>query len=154
MIAGGLWLMTVCGARRIDIARLRRARYTTHRVKKHRATSAKESKALTVDWCWTKGVRKIQHRRRVTYRVTYPLHDVCDAPKGLLKPDGTVTMPRGFTVNAVNKALKQMGFKMTTGSFRRLFAARIEEYCIANNVKKSELLVHKDESMDKAFCCF
>ena len=72
-------------------------------------------------------------------------------PADLLHPDGSISLPKGFRVGNVNRALNTMGYKMTTNSFRRLFSRRIEPYCEANEIAKALLLGHKDTTMDQAF---
>ena len=142
-VAEPLWLLLATGQRRVDIHRLH-----PESVKMIR------KKTLAVKWLWTKGIQKIQHRREVIF----PINDLPDAPGTLAQTlESSVkarTKPFECTVQKLNAVMKKMGFRATTGSFRRLFSDRIEAYCKRTGIAKQAMMLHQSDSMDKAFYSF
>lgn len=141
--APSIWMMLATGCRRIDVHRLR-------------PESVKLTKAnIVVKFLWTKGIRKIRHRRTVTL----PLRGIASPPTNMQTLLSGKRAPFECSVNTLNKVLKELvskdpGVRCTTGSFRRLFSRRIEEYCKKKGLKKKDLLLHRSEDMDEAFYSF
>jgi len=132
-----LWMLLATGQRRIDIKRLH-------------ADSVKmqlSRKKLTVRFLWTKGIRRIQHRREVEL----PLSDITPPPKNLEKLVIKEKDPFPCTVGGLNAAIKRLGYNATTGTFRRLFSRRMDAYCKKTGIDKKDLMLHRSADMDKAF---
>lgn len=131
-----LWMLLATGQRRVDIHRLHPQSVKIQRKRK-----------LTVKWMWTKGIRKIAHRREVTF----PLEGLPDAPPELEQTLMSKKAPFECSVAVLNRCIKKLGYQATTGSFRRLYSDRIEAYCKKNNIPKADMMLHRDDTMDKAF---
>ena len=137
-VAPSLWMLLATGGRRIDIHRL------------HPECVKKTKNFLVVKFLWTKGIRKISHRRIVQL----PLDGLTAPPGGMLKLLKTKKKPFECSVAELNQALKSVGCMATTGSFRRLFSRRIALYCTNNNLDKKDLMLHRSKDMDAAFYSF
>lgn len=120
-----LWMLLATGGRRIDIHRLKP---TSVKLNKHK---------LVVKFTWTKGIRQIRHRRTVEL----PLAGLTPPPPGMKKLIEGKAQPFECSVATLNKAIKDLGYKCTTGTFRRLFSRRIEAYCQANGYEKKDFTV-------------
>ena len=115
-----LWMLLATGARRIDVNRLHAS--SVKIIKKH----------MVVRFLWTKGVRRIAHRREIRL----PLADLVCPPTNMPK-QLTKRIPFECTVAALNASMKRLGSPATTGSFRRLFSRRIEN--LARNLIGTQL---------------
>jgi len=134
-----LWLLLATGQRRVDIHRLH-----------PQSVKIVRRKTLTVKWLWTKGIQKVSRRREITF----PIEDLPDAPKGLEVALQAKRAPFECSVAVLNKCIKRLGFEATTGSFRRLYSARIDAYCIKKGIPKQDMMLHQSAETDKAFYRF
>ena len=134
-----LWLFLATGQRRVDIHRL-----------KSSSVNLKRKKTLTIKWLWTKGIHRIQHRREIIF----PIEDLPDAPSTLEHTLRSKSHPFECSVKKINETIAKSGHKATTGSFRRLFSHRIDEYCRKNGLQKMDMMLHQSASMVKAFYDF
>jgi hypothetical protein len=142
LIRSACWLMLATGARCTDISRLRR-RNIIHLNKR----------SLNVLFQWTKGIKKMKHRRELEY----PLEGVGDAPVELLKllksKRSNDFLFDKLTPAMVNKQLRatETNEKTTTGSFRRLFAKRIRNHCAKKKISVSSMMLHISAEMVSGF---
>jgi hypothetical protein len=110
-------------------------------------------RSLNVLFQWTKGIKKMKHRRELEY----PLEDVGDAPVELLKllksKRSNDFLFDKLTPAMVNKQLRATGIKekTTTGSFRRLFAKRIRNHCAKKKISVSSMMLHISAEMVSGF---
>ena len=141
-IRAHMWLMLATGARCTDISRLRK-----------RCFKKLTKKSMTILFAWTKGIKKVRHRREVSY----PLDGLMEMPPSVrhkLNAARDDDNPFVFSTNEVNKALREAGGageRTTSGTFRRLFSKRITKYCETNNISKKSMMLHVTDDMDAAF---
>ncbi|MCG3770976.1 MAG: hypothetical protein JW384_02156 [Nitrosomonadaceae bacterium] len=137
-----LWLMMVTGARSKDVSRLRA-----------RCFKKRSKKSMVILFCWTKGIKRLRHRREVEYPLEGLMAPPCEFGSLLRKskPDDT---PFACTTAISNAALREAGGRgerTTTGTFRRLFSKRIDKHCKENNIPKRSMMLHASDDMDAAF---
>lgn len=149
-ISHAIWVLGTTGLRTVDIARLWDDAAFLGR------------KNLTVQARWTKGIQKLANRRTVTYPLAdeYPPTPTCRA---LLTRTHRSKKKRLFSKkvrlatiqNRLNEVCKRLGVKrITSGSFRRAFSARIQDYCTKNGIPKKDMMLHVSEKIDQAHYSF
>ena len=145
--AAELWMLLVTGARASCIDRL--CGDSVH------LTPA----FLTLRIRFSKGVRKSRKRRQIRY----PLKGLPAPPamlRNLLKSrnskKGHILAAKAGSLNKILaetcQALRTK--RVTTGTFRRVFAQRIQPYCKENQIALSEMMVHTSDDMHKAYYTF
>lgn len=139
-LASQLWLLLVCGVRASCLDRLK-------------ADCVSLSKGyVTLQIRFSKGVRKLRKRRQVKY----PLKDLPPAPKDFKRIlTRRVHHPFPARASKINEVLRKACESMklptiTSGTFRRAFAARIKPHCKKEGIELSEMLVHTSSDMAKA----
>jgi len=147
-LAKVLWILLVTGQRPIDI----------HRIEERDLW--RERGFLKVVARWTKGIRKIKHRRQVDY----PLKNLMPPPKSLKLGARIPKRKRQVylyvnTSNQINAVMRDVAkrhklVKATTGSFRRDFSERIKPHCKRLNISVKDMMLHRSEDMDAAHYAF
>jgi hypothetical protein len=141
-----LWMLLSTGQRRVDIHRLRPTSV--------KLTMKGRMKFITIKWLWTKGIQKIEQRRELSFPLQGLPEPPVDFEKNLQEAMKSKKAPYECSVAKLNGVIKKMGFRATTGTFRRLFSDRIEEYCNENNIAKEDMMLHASKKMDRAFYSF
>ena len=145
-----VWIFYATGIRAVDIRRLwEDAVFFTNK------------KTMTLLARWTKGIQKIKSRRHVEY----PMPKI-QPPKLLLelatrrhKTPKRLFSSQAATYTSMSTTLKEYAAtlkvdKITTGTFRRSFASRIEPFCKKHGIQKKDMLLHVSDDMDKSAYSF
>lgn len=136
-----LWLMRHTGARPVDVSRL------------FADAVSVGSTTVSVTWRWTKGNRRIQHRKAIEYplRSAPPASfkkKIQDAKRNGSRPFASVTAAK------INKVLKESRSGLTSGSFRRVFSRRIRPWCHKTGTSVQAMMNHHNPTMHTAFYDF